>query len=261
MRRGEFEAAWQISDRVRGLWDGTPLAGRRVVIRCNRGLGDTLQFARYAAMLDRAVIKPQRSLIPLIRTMGVPIGERGDVEIEVTELPHAMRTTLDTIPRTVPYIHVDPIALPQDERLRVGIVWRSGWWDRRRDIPRAQLVRALRGAKLYSLRREDAGTPLQTARLMRALDLVVTVDTMAAHLAGALGVNVWTLLHSDPDWRWLEHRDDSPWYPTMRLFRQRRAGDWSEVLERVQAALTTSRGAAHGVRARTTPESAAVSCS
>ena len=71
------------------------------------------------------------------------------------------------------------------------------------------------------------------AAMMRALDLIITVDSMTAHLAGALAVPVWTLLHNDADWRWMRDRDDSPWYPTMRLFRQRRAGDWGEVVGQV----------------------------
>jgi ADP-heptose:LPS heptosyltransferase len=72
---------------------------------------------------------------------------------------------------------------------------------------------------------------------MRGLDLVISIDSMPAHLAGALGVPVWTLLHADPDWRWMLDRDDSPWYPTMRLFRQERPGDWGSVIARVAAEL------------------------
>ncbi|HEV3484249.1 MAG TPA: hypothetical protein VG106_02505, partial [Vicinamibacterales bacterium] len=95
------------------------------------------------------------------------------------------------------------------------------------------------GIPFVSLDRDhpDVDTPLKTARVMRALDLVVTVDTMTAHLAGALGVPVWALLPANADWRWMERRDDSPWYPTMRLFRQQRAGEWEPVIERVTSAL------------------------
>ena len=77
----------------------------------------------------------------------------------------------------------------------------------------------------------------ECARVMKALDLVVTVDSMPAHLAGALGVPVWTLLHADADWRWMEGREDSPWYPTMRLLRQHAAGEWAPVIARVAAGL------------------------
>ncbi len=80
---------------------------------------------------------------------------------------------------------------------------------------------------------------LEAARVVRALDLVVTVDSMPAHLAGALGVPVWTLLHADADWRWMKERDDSPWYPTMRLFRQQRPGAWADVIAQVASQLET----------------------
>jgi Glycosyltransferase family 9 (heptosyltransferase) len=90
----------------------------------------------------------------------------------------------------------------------------------------------------------DAGSddPLHAARTLRALDLVVTVDSMPAHLAGALGVPTWTLLQRDADWRWMEDRDDSPWYPTMRLFRQDRQGDWAPVVARVAEELRAMTG-------------------
>jgi len=81
----------------------------------------------------------------------------------------------------------------------------------------------------------------ETAAIMRGLDLVITADTALAHLAGALGIPVWVVLQAVPDWRWLIERDDSPWYPTMRLFRQRASGDWPEVLDRVAAELATAR--------------------
>ena len=85
----------------------------------------------------------------------------------------------------------------------------------------------------------DAGSDdvVALAGVMRSLDLVLTVDSFPAHLAGALGVPVWTLLHADPDWRWMTGRDDSPWYPTMRLFRQDTPGDWRPVLRRVAQAV------------------------
>jgi ADP-heptose:LPS heptosyltransferase len=82
---------------------------------------------------------------------------------------------------------------------------------------------------------------METARIMRALDLVISVDSMPAHLAGALGVRAWILLHADPDWRWMRNREDSPWYPTARLFRQRRPGEWKPVLERVAEELGALR--------------------
>jgi hypothetical protein len=278
MLRGDFAGAWQISDAVlkarRGtscrhlprheqyIWDGTPVDGRRVLVRCYHGLGDTIQFARYAPMLT-AVARDvtfwaQPPLIPLLATIGgmgalVPLNDRVpecdyDVDVEIMELPHVFRTTLETIPADVPYLHVEALGTSED-RMRVGIFWRVGDWDDRRAIPTSllPLLADVPGVHLYMVRRdrEAAGdaAPVRelpypddvfhTARMMRSLDLVITADSMPAHLAGALGIPAWTLLHSEPDWRWMEGRDDSPWYPTMRLFRQRRSGDWDEVVERV----------------------------
>jgi hypothetical protein len=171
------------------------------------------------------------------------------------ELAHVFRSTLDTLPNRVPYLHAEPAAIPRDDRLAVGLVWRAGDWDERRSIPFPLLapLAEIPGIDLHVLQRGAAvdecpagfGTRsgsddvLQAAQVMRALDLVVTVDSMPAHLAGALGVPVWTLLIHDADWRWMAGRDDSPWYPTMRLFRQPAPGDWPAVIRRVEAELRT----------------------
>ena len=138
-------------------------------------------------------------------------------------------------------------------RKRVGLVWRAGPWNPSRSIPIEFVIRAhaAAGVDLFSLQLDadpaeiaalgatdwrSADVHLLATRLM-TLDLVITVDTMVAHLAGALGRPVWTLLPADCDWRWMDGRSDSPWYPSMRLFRQRRAGRWQEVLDDVIAAL------------------------
>jgi hypothetical protein len=283
MRRGEFEAAWAVSDEVLRLragvpcwhlprhrqyvWDGTPLAGKRVLVRCYHGLGDTIQFIRYAPLLKALATEvrvwAQPVLLPLLRTMrgidqllplhdGTPEGAY-DVDVEVMELPHVFRTTLATLPAEIPYLQVAPGALPHDERLAVGLVWGAGEWDARRSIPLAQLMplAGVPGITWYIFQRGPglAERPdgfgvipatrhlFEEARLMRALDLLISVDTLPAHLAGALGVPVWTLLPVDADWRWMEGRDDSPWYPSMRLFRQVRAHDWPAVIAHVAAAL------------------------
>jgi hypothetical protein len=283
MRRGEMEAAWRLSDevlRARGgtpswhlprheqwIWDGAPLRGKRVLVRCYHGLGDTLQFVRYAPLLREVaaevVFWAQPALIPLLRTArgidrllplhdGTPEVEY-DADVELMELPHVFRTTPETIPAEVPYLHADPAPLPRGRGLAVGLAWRPGDWDpcRRIPIPLLAPLARIPGVELHVLQRGPAlaeapegfgipsgsDDPLQTARVMRALDLVVTADSMPAHLAGALGVPVWTLLHAEADWRWMEGRDDSPWYPTMRLFRQERAGEWEPVIARVAAEL------------------------
>jgi hypothetical protein len=275
MRRGNFAAAWEISDRSlrelgdtpdwhlprheQHVWRGAPLAGKRVLVRCYRGLGDTIQFARYLPMLrgiaQHVTVWLQPSLIPLFRTAqghdqllplhdGTPEADY-DADVEIMELAHVFRTTVATIPNRIPYFHVDPAELPSADVRRVGVVWKSGDWDPRRCIPLPLIERlaSVPGVTLLSLQQDAAQQPLAkeplgTARLMRALDLVITVDSMPAHLAGALGVPVWTLLRKDADWRWMEGRTDSPWYPTMRLFRQERLGEWEPVIARVRRALS-----------------------
>jgi hypothetical protein len=184
-----------------------------------------------------------------------------DVDVEVMELPHVFRSTIETLPRAVPYLRAGPAALPhglplpEPGRLRVGVVWQAGDWDDRRGVPVRLLEPLARvpGVALACLQRgraaadwpadfgpvRGADDPAATAAAMAELDLVVTVDSFPAHLAGALGRPVWTLLHADPDWRWMRGRDDSPWYPTMRLFRQDRAGEWEPVVARVAAALAS----------------------
>jgi hypothetical protein len=297
MRRGEFEAAWRISDSIlrersgtpcdaalprhfQSLWTGVSLDSKRVLIRCYHGLGDTIQFIRYAPLLrsraSEVAVWAQPTLIKLLEGVpgvdrllplhdGNPEGER-DADIEVTELPYIFRTTIETIPSTVPYIHVAAAPIVK-ENLAVGITWRGGDWDPRRDIP-FSLIATLAdvpAATFYVLQKEagdnerraafkrviDSGSDaLTTARIMRGLDLVISVDTMPAHLAGALGVPTWTLLHADADWRWMENRDDSPWYPTMRLFRQTTPGDWEPVVARVAAELARLARAPAGIPIR-----------
>jgi hypothetical protein len=280
-RRGDFEGAWAASDRIRqrhgwvcdgalprhyqNVWNGTPLTGRRVLIRCYHGLGDTIQFIRYAPLVRsiaaHVVVWAQPRLVPLLEHVagidellplhdGAPDAEY-DVDVEVMELPYVFRTTLATIPKAVPYLSAEPIRLA-GKGLRVGLVWRAGEWDSQRCVPFAALVPLLDRAAVswYSLQlapRCDeqhtrlqsvpAATVIATARAMAALDLVISVDSMPAHLAGALGVPVWTLLPRDADWRWLEDRTDSPWYPTMCLFRQPVPGCWASVVEDIGRAL------------------------
>jgi hypothetical protein len=282
MRRGDFAAAWEISDAVlasragvpswhlereyQWIWNGTPLAGKRVLIRCYHGLGDTIQFARFFPIVNAiatgSIVWAQPSLIPLLQTMrgigrllplhdGTPEAEY-DVDVESMELPHVFRTAVETIPNTVPYFDVEPAALPPRRgarERRVGVVWRAGDWGPHRSIPIDTLAALfdLPGVTFYSLQcgesdprlvtLDGVDEPLSTARVMRALDLVISVDTMTAHLAGALAVPVFTLLPYQCDWRWMDGRVDSPWYPTMRLFRQPAPGDWDSVVREVRYAI------------------------
>jgi len=289
MRRGEFEAAWPHSDaalqaragqpcwhlprHLQHIWTGRPLAGRRVLVRCYHGLGDTIQFARYLPLLATVAAEvsvwAQPPLLPLLRTVpgvaqllplhdGTPEATY-DLDLEIMELPHVFRTTLATIPAAIPYLYAEPLLLPKaPQQLAVGLVWQAGDWDARRSVPFELLapLAAVPGVQLHILQanaeaagwREGVGlnpgefSLYDYARRLRGLDLLITVDSMPAHLAGALGVPVWTLLQAQADWRWLEGRTDSPWYPTMRLFRQEQAGDWAGVVARVAAELGSSSG-------------------
>ena len=283
MRRGDFEAAWRISDAVQRqqagttcwhlprhqqyVWDGRPVDDRRVLVRCYHGLGDTIQFVRYLPLLRgrarEVIVWAQPKLLPLLSGLSgmddlLPLhdGDVGityDVDIELMELPHLFRTTLETVPCRVPYLPVTPAALPSHERPAVGLVWQAGEWDEHRSIPFAALAPLMSAPVSWYVLQGYPGLDerppgfgivagatdlVEAARTMAALDLVITIDSMAAHLAGALGVPVWTLLSARPDWRWMIDREDSPWYPTMRLFRQARLGDWSPVIERVGTELT-----------------------
>jgi hypothetical protein len=279
MRRGEFNLAWQVSDsalrqraglssyhsprHLQPIWNGTSLENKRVLVRCYHGLGDTIQFIRYMPLLKaiatEVTVWAQPALIPLLSTVegidrllplhdGTPDCDY-DIDVELMELPHVFRTTLETLPATVPYIHVDPAPVPRD-RLSVGLTWRAGDWDQRRNVPFHLITKLAEVPEVtfYILQQDTAcderherfrpildprGDALATAQVVRALDLVVSVDSMPAHLAGALGVHTWTLLQKDADWRWMIERNDSPWYPTMRLFRQEQPQAWEPVMARV----------------------------
>jgi hypothetical protein len=284
MQRGDFAAAWRVSDFVlrerlrRGVacshwprhlqfvWTGAPLAGKRVLVRCYHGLGDTIQFIRLAEPLRRlaqhVTVWAQPELIELVATVrGVdrvlPLHDDApaadyDVDIEIMELAHALRITPATLPRAVPYLSVPTVPARDHKRagaLRVGMVWQAGDWDPGRSIPIEALEPIARqpGVELFSLQRGPArrraldigATDIstekvaETARGLQALDLIICVDTMLAHLSGALGLNVWTLLKADCDWRWMRSGERSLWYPTMQLFRQREAGRWDSVIESV----------------------------
>jgi hypothetical protein len=281
MRGGNFANAWDISDRVlaqrveagpnwtvprhvQRVWDGRDLADRRVLVRCYHGLGDTLQFARFLPQLESiaraTLVWAQPSLIPLLQTMrfsgrllalhdGIPEVDY-DVDIELMELAHALRITLESVSAAVPYFDVPP-APRLSERFSIGVVAQPGSWDVSRALP-VECLDALRipNADLFSLQLDsalpgmtDASTSdvLGLASRVRALDLVITADTMLAHLAGALGVRTWILIPADADWRWMAGRTDSPWYPSARLFRQHRPGDWRAVLDDVRSALLCER--------------------
>lgn len=258
-------------------WDGSPLRGKTILLYCEQGLGDAIQFSRYVPDITRlggrVVLEVQPPLVPLLATLpevdaivaksGVP--PITDYHVPLMSLPHILGTTLDTIPAPIPYLVPDTSKeaawrriLADDTLYRVGLVWRGSAtnpMDQERSCPLdcfAPLL-AIPGISFYSLQ-VGAGTEemttladnsalkdltgqltdfSDTAAMIANLDLVVTVDTAVAHLAGAMGRPVWVLLARTPDWRWMLDRDDSPWYPTMRLFRQPGPGDWKSVIEKV----------------------------
>jgi hypothetical protein len=292
MRRGDWEAAWRATDRIEvprrarqrqpGFerrpeelrWDGTPTAGRTVLVRCEHGLGDTLQFMRFVPQLQAAHVHfmVQPHLLALLR--GAPgLGEvrnywtddplpAHDVDVEVMELPYALRMTLPRLPPPYPHLAAQlrgqpPFVPPDDGRLRVGLLWASSDWDATRAIPLPALAAlfALQEVRFFSLQQGAAANdPLldrfgierlsprtqqveQAAAAMCALDLVIAIDGMPAHLAATLGRPTWVLLKHEADWRWMDSRTDSPWYPTMRLFRQPRPGAWEALAQEVAGAL------------------------
>lgn len=288
MRRGDYAAAWAVSDRVlqerlangascfdwprhlQYIWRGEPLDDRCVLVRCYHGLGDTIQFVRLLAPVrERArevILWVQPALMELLHSVkgidrllplhdGEPEVEY-DVDVELMELAHVLRVTPETIPAQVPYIYVSSRGEPrQDSRLQVGVAWRSGDWNPDRSIPHDLLASLdnLHGVHWHSLQYPRITPPIRAsimgcreihvmAARMMSLDLIISVDSMPAHLAGALGLPVWTLLHDQCDWRWLSCSERSPWYPTMRLFRQPRPGDWAGVLAKVRAALEREAG-------------------
>lgn len=182
--------------------------------------------------------------------------------MEVMELPYALRMTLPRLPPPCPWLHGQlprshGLDIPDDGRLRVGLLWSVSDWGHARSVPLSALTPlfALDEVQFFSLQQgEAARDPLlarfgierlspRTANIglaaaaMAEMDLVITPDAMAAHLAGTLGRPTWVLLQHDADWRWMEARDDSPWYPTVRLFRQPRPGDWNGLGRQVAAHL------------------------
>lgn len=252
-------------------WQGERLGGRTILIWCEQGLGDAIHFIRYAPMVaargGRVLVECRRPLHRLIAgvdgvtaVFDVGKSEGYAAHVPVMSLPHVFGTTLGDIPAAVPYVP-RPAPSPIDgggARLKVGLVW-AGNPDNLRDGARSRRLSdfaplaALRDVAYYSLQvgagagdPPPAGMPVtnlmpqvkdfyDTAADLAALDLLITIDSSSGHLAGAMGVPVWLLLDKIADWRWLMGRDDTPWYPTMRLFR--RESDWPGLFARVAQAL------------------------
>lgn len=291
----EYEWRWRRED-LRGYaphadkprWDG--LRRETVLVYCEQGFGDSLQFLRFVPLVGRragrVILECPPKLAPLFRlTPGIDaVIARGeplpafDSCCALLGLPRMFGTTVDSLtasPSQVPYVHADPerasrwrARLAPDGGFRVGLFWATDSGSRitlQRSLALRQLAPLGRvpGVRFYSLQRGEAARQAQAppegmritdlsevlvdfaddAALMASLDLVITVDTATAHLAGALGRPVWVMTHFPPHWVWLLEREDSPWYPSLRLFRQDPAGGWAPVIERVAAALAAAAGA------------------
>jgi|GEM_PF-384380 len=269
------------------LWDGSDLNGRTLLVHVEQGFGDTIQFCRYLPLIrqlkmgsgGRITFLCEPEVHRLMKTLpGIDalhhLREANleivyDVQVPVLSLPHRFGTTVETVPRTIPYLGVPEEAqkapgLPTSEKavVRAGIVWtgRPTHSDNLyRSIPLEELAGLfdIEGVDFHSLQVGNGVAEFQafterdnvfdhsknikdfadTAAILAELDVLVTVDTAVCHLAGAMGKDVWTMVPYGGEWRWLRNREDTPWYPSMRLVRQKVLGDWGSVLERVREGL------------------------
>ena len=307
---GDFDKGWELYEwrwlsgktvpihryGARPLWLGVEsLKNKTILLHSEQGLGDTIQFCRYATLVARlgatVLLEVQPPLLELLRGLegvcqlvaeGDPLPPF-DYHCPLMSLPLAFRTTLGTIPADIPYIKADPskvaywhTKLEAHTKPRVGLVWSGGFrpnqpevWvvNERRNIT-LELIARINSPEFdfYSLQKgEPAESELlrrkqevwphtnffnfaqeindfsDTAALIENLDLVLCVDTSTAHLAAAMGKPVWILNRYDSCWRWLLDRDDSPWYPNVKLYRQQRIGDWESVLGQVKTDLSKLR--------------------
>ncbi|WP_431857294.1 tetratricopeptide repeat protein [Azospirillum sp.] len=265
------------------VWDGRRFEGMTILIHDEQGVGDAIQFARYAQMVRargaRVIVECNTQLVRLLSAMPGIDGVIGrftplpahDAHVSLLSLPHQLGTTLDSIPADVPYLKAEPELTAQwadrmgpRKGLRVGLVWAGNpeFKDDRNRSPRLGAVLPLLdvpGVEFFALQKgagrqdletyrdrlpanfvdlgDGIGNFADTAAIMMNLDLVISSCTAPPHLAGALARPTWTILPFNCDWRWLLEGDTTPWYPTMRLFRQERRGDWGPVVARVREAL------------------------
>lgn len=260
---------------VRPYWSGEDLREKTILLRAEQGFGDTIQFIRYVPLLARTgakiLLSCQPELSSLLTDLVAVLPSRQpfpphDFQCPMLNLPLAFHTDLTNIPASVPYLKARKDLSqawshrlgPKTGKLRIGLVWAgrpAHQQDAFRSISLDQLssILAVPDVEFFSLQIGPAAQQAarhnihdftadlhdfrDTAALIDHLDLVVTVDTAVAHLAGAMAKPVWVLLTRVPDWRWMLDRPDSPWYPTMRLFRQPKRGDWTTPINSVAAEL------------------------
>lgn len=261
------------------MWDGNRIEGKTILLYCEQGFGDGIHFVRYAPLVagmgGRVILECPAPLLRLFQGYPgvervVPAGKplpNFDVQCALPSLPGLFKTTLQSIPAPIPYLTADAAAAqswrgrmkPSPDVRQIGLAWTgrpSNLNDRNRSIglERFSPLGSQHGVRFHNLlpiRPANALFPMSdwsellkdfadTAALIANLDLIISVDTAVAHLAGAMGKPVWLLLPFPPDWRWMLDRTDSPWYPTVKLFRQQKPGDWDTVIRRVADALRTT---------------------
>ncbi|MFC1760922.1 tetratricopeptide repeat protein [Planctomycetota bacterium] len=268
-------------------WDGQPYRQQRLLIHYEQGFGDNFQFLRYLprvkALGGTLLLEVRPAMSDLVSQWNcidqLIVCDRNqpptadiDLQASIMDLPAIFNTTLETIPRDIPYLYPDPKKVSHWRKIigthgyKIGVTWagtRAGrtrvgtLTERTMQLSTLAPLANLPGIRLLGLQKDlpaspdpsileqNLGSDLQdftdTAAAIACMDLVISIDTSVAHLAGALGANTWTLLKYDADWRWMLEREDSPWYPTMRLFRQNTRRDWKGVIQRVVAALQAQR--------------------
>jgi tetratricopeptide (TPR) repeat protein len=296
----EYEWRWKCPEFTlppfrKPLWDGSDFTGKRILLHTEQGIGDSLQFVRYALLVKARggtvwLACPQ-NLVQLLSTCkgidrvlakGGPIPDF-EIHAPLLSLPHILKTTRDAIPAGVPYLFAEPSLIEKWRQelnamreFKIGICWQGSPQyreDRFRSFPLAYFepIARVEGIRLYSLQKgpgteqlrtfggrfpvTDLGTSLdqntgafvETAAVLKNLDLVISADSALGHLAGALGVPAWLAIPFVPDWRWTLYGETTPWYPTVRLFRQSEFDKWQSVFARMAAELQANlAGRPHG---------------
>jgi Tfp pilus assembly protein PilF len=306
---GHYQEGWQDYEwrwEARGFpkrpkisaanWEGEDLAGRRLIVFSEQGLGDTIQFARFLPQLvqrkAKVIFLTQPKLVRILRPLisdidvvsAIDDHDAFDFQCALMGLPLRFNTGLDTIPAKIPYLSAEPDRVARwKERIgahgfKIGIGWQGNpnAHDTHKHIPLEEFIPLTRipQVRLISLQYRDGVDQLarlpadvkietlgddfnsgpdafiDTAAVMANLDLIISSCTSIPHLAGALGRPTWIVLKHVDDWRWLLDREDSPWYPTMRLFRQPKRDDWTSVFSKIERELRLSRQAPHALAAR-----------
>jgi tetratricopeptide (TPR) repeat protein len=246
-------------------WDGSFLDGKKILVASEQGFGDNIQFARYLSLVKErrgyVIFECRKELMKLFENSGLGVDEfveKGksfpdyDFYIHLMSLPGIFKTDLQSISNKIPYLK-SGIKKKFDNKFKIGIVWSGnpdfpGSKEKSVNPEYFKFLAEIPEVKLYSLQKGkfsggnfeitdlsgEMDDFFDTAGIIENLDLVISVDTAVAHLAGALGKKIWVLLPFIPDWRWLLDRKDSPWYPEMKLFRQKKSGDWNSVFEEVK---------------------------